>query len=65
VTEEERTRILWRAIEGPTAAIRRAAKLGRKPKLDDHHISWRMISCDVGPASRDVAYSIMCQTAGN
>ena len=36
LAEEERTRILRRANEGRRAALKRGARLGRKPKLDDH-----------------------------
>jgi len=36
LAEEERTRIMKRANEGRTAAIKRGAKFGRKPKLDEH-----------------------------
>ena len=37
LAEEERHRILKRANEGRVAAVKRGTKLGRNPKLNEHH----------------------------
>jgi DNA invertase Pin-like site-specific DNA recombinase len=55
LAEEERTRILRRANEGRTAAKKRGAKFGRKPKLDEHQQGKARADLAKGESCRDVA----------
>jgi DNA invertase Pin-like site-specific DNA recombinase len=55
LAEEERHRILKRANEGRTAAIKRGTKLGRKPKLDDHQQKEALKRLKAGESCRAIA----------
>ena len=55
LAEEERTRILRRANEGRTAAKKRGAKFGRKPKLNAHQQAEARQRLKAGEACRQIA----------
>src|SRR5262245_64513767 len=54
LAEEERTRILRRANEGRAAAKRRGAKLGRRPKLNEHQQNEVRQRLKAGEACRQI-----------
>jgi DNA invertase Pin-like site-specific DNA recombinase len=55
LAEEERTRIMKRANEGRAAAIKRGARLGRKPKLNEHQQKEARKRLAAGESCREVA----------
>ena len=57
LAEEERERIMRRANEGRVAALKRGARLGRKPKLDEHQQQEARKRLRAGESCREVAKS--------
>ena len=55
LAEEERERIMKRANAGRAAAIKRGARLGRKPKLDPHQQQEARKRLAAGESCREVA----------
>ena len=55
LAEDERQRIVKRANDGRTAARRRGAKFGRKPKLNDHQRKEAIRRLAAGESAREVA----------
>jgi DNA invertase Pin-like site-specific DNA recombinase len=55
MAEDERQRILKRANEGRTAAKKRGAKFGRKPKLTDHQQAEALKRLADGESFRSIA----------
>jgi DNA invertase Pin-like site-specific DNA recombinase len=55
LAEEERERIMKRANEGRRAALKRGARLGRKPKLNTHQQQEARRRLADGESCREVA----------
>ena len=55
LAEEARERIIRRANEGQVAALKRGARLGRKPKLDEHQQQEARKRLRSGESCREVA----------